>query len=200
MLLEAEGYRSAIRLKANAVLERYIALETTESHLSDLSETVPRREKPDLDLPAATRTAEVMTRPGLPGGRWSGIGTPLCGQRIRLRLPPPERRSAARLRASVGLTEAGSAQALLPPRLDVIEHEPSIRTPVHRGQKGPFFDLERHITISSPPRSAWAWPGHVSPATRPRLGQGSRIPGREEVLERRGRNRSRHAERTGYLG
>ena len=76
------------------------------SHQTDLFETVPRREKPDLDLPAATRTAEVMTRPGLPGGRWSGIGTPLCGQRIKLRSPPPERRSAARLRASVGSTEA----------------------------------------------------------------------------------------------
>jgi hypothetical protein len=31
-LLEAEGYRYAIRLKANAVLERHTALETTESH------------------------------------------------------------------------------------------------------------------------------------------------------------------------
>jgi hypothetical protein len=49
-----------------------------------------------------------MTCPGLPGGRWSGIGTPLCGQRIRLRLPPPERRSVARLRASVGSTEASA--------------------------------------------------------------------------------------------
>ena len=105
-LLEAEGYRYAIRLKANAVLERHIALETTESHLSDLFETVPRRGKPDLDPPAATRTAEVVTRPGLPGGGWSELGTPLCGQRIRLRSPPPERRSAARLRASVGSTEA----------------------------------------------------------------------------------------------
>ena len=76
--MEAEGYRYVIRLKANAVLERHIALETTESHLSDLFETVPRRGKPDLDPPAATRTAEVVTRPGLPGGRWSGIGTPLC--------------------------------------------------------------------------------------------------------------------------
>ena len=81
------------------------------SHLRDLFETVQRREKPDLDLPAATRTAEYMTRPGLPGGGWSGIGTPLCGQRIRLRSPPPERRSAARLRASVGSTAATSDQS-----------------------------------------------------------------------------------------
>ena len=51
--MEAEGYRYAIRLKANAVLGRHIALETTESHLSDLFETVPRRGKPDLDPPAA---------------------------------------------------------------------------------------------------------------------------------------------------
>ena len=35
--MEAEGYRYSIRLKANAVLERHIALETTESHLTDLS-------------------------------------------------------------------------------------------------------------------------------------------------------------------
>ena len=34
--MEAEGYRYVIRLKANAVLERHIALETTEFHLSDL--------------------------------------------------------------------------------------------------------------------------------------------------------------------
>ena len=29
----------------------------------------------------------------------------------------------------------------------------------------PSFDLERHITISSRPRTTWAWLGHVSPAT-----------------------------------
>ena len=35
--MEAEGYRYAIRLKANAVLERHIARETTEPHLSDVN-------------------------------------------------------------------------------------------------------------------------------------------------------------------
>ena len=43
--MEAEGYRSAIRLKANAVLERHIALETTESHLSDLFRDRPETGK-----------------------------------------------------------------------------------------------------------------------------------------------------------
>ena len=28
----------------------------------------------------------------------------------------------------------------------------------------PFFDLERHITISSRPRTTWAWLGHMSRA------------------------------------
>jgi hypothetical protein len=45
--LEAEGYRYAIRLKPNVVLERHIALETTESHLSEVTPsagfTRPRR-------------------------------------------------------------------------------------------------------------------------------------------------------------
>src|SRR5262245_45334754 len=76
-------------------------ISSAESHLTDLFETVPRRVKPDLHPPAATRPAEVVTRPGLPGVGWSGLGSPFCGQRIRLRSPPPERRSAARLRASV---------------------------------------------------------------------------------------------------
>ena len=41
--MNAEGYRYAIRLKASAVLERHIALETTESHLTDLF-----RDRPEI--------------------------------------------------------------------------------------------------------------------------------------------------------
>jgi hypothetical protein len=61
-LLEAEGYRYAIRLKASAVLERHIALETTESHLSDLFRDRPEIGKARSRPPAAAWTPEDVTR------------------------------------------------------------------------------------------------------------------------------------------
>ena len=60
-------------------------ISSAESHLTHLFETVPRRGKPLLHPPAATRTAELVTRPGRPGVGWSGLGPLLCGQRSRLR-------------------------------------------------------------------------------------------------------------------